>query len=78
MAAVIFALCLAVLGRAISVEAAINHVLLLSVDGLHSSDLSQFVSANPHSHLAKLGRTGTMHCFSVTHQCASTGCWSDV
>ena len=63
MAAVVLALCLAVLGRVISVEAAIDHVLLLSVDGLHSSDLSQFVAANPHSHLAKLERRGTLHFF---------------
>jgi Type I phosphodiesterase / nucleotide pyrophosphatase len=37
---------------------AIRHVLLLSVDGLHQSDLSWYVSHHPHSNLAALSRQG--------------------
>jgi Type I phosphodiesterase / nucleotide pyrophosphatase len=36
-----------------------RHVLLVSVDGLHASDLSQWVSTHPGSHLAQLSRRGT-------------------
>ena len=36
-----------------------RHVLLVSVDGLHASDLSQWVSTHPASHLAQLSRQGT-------------------
>jgi len=36
-----------------------QHVLLLSVDGLHASDLQQWIAAQPTSHLAQLSRTGT-------------------
>ena len=40
-----------------------KHVLLLSVDGLHESDLVRYVASHPHSALAELVRTGT----SYTH-----------
>jgi hypothetical protein len=36
-----------------------RHVLLISVDGLHASDLNQWIATNPHSELARLGRMGT-------------------
>ncbi|MGT2424805.1 alkaline phosphatase family protein [Amnibacterium kyonggiense] len=35
-----------------------RHVLLLSIDGLHESDLSGYVAAHPHSALAGLVRRG--------------------
>jgi predicted AlkP superfamily pyrophosphatase or phosphodiesterase len=38
---------------------AIKHVLLISVDGLHESDLAYYVRANPHSALARLVGDGT-------------------
>src|ERR1700751_2681760 len=37
----------------------IEHVLLLSVDGLHQSDLEWYVANHPSSELAKLVRGGT-------------------
>ncbi|TQL56711.1 alkaline phosphatase family protein [Oryzihumus leptocrescens] len=48
-----------------------RHVLLLSVDGLHQSDLDRYVLVHPGSALARLVRTGT----SYTH--ASTPVPSD-
>jgi len=39
-------------------SAAARHVLLLSIDGLHQSDLTWFVSTHPHSHLADLVHDG--------------------
>jgi Type I phosphodiesterase / nucleotide pyrophosphatase len=44
-----------------------RHVLLISVDGLHASDLSQWVSKHPNSALAKLSSVGTTY----THASAS-------
>jgi len=38
--------------------AAVQHVLLLSVDGLHQSDLAWYVQQHPSSALAKLTRSG--------------------
>jgi hypothetical protein len=35
-----------------------KHVLLISVDGMHQSDLDWYVAHHPHSTLAKLTRTG--------------------
>src|SRR5689334_21079770 len=35
-----------------------RHVLLISVDGLHQSDLAWWVRHNPHSYLALLSRYG--------------------
>src|SRR5215831_8764502 len=40
-------------------QGAAKHVLLISVDGLHASDLTRFVAANPASALATLARRGT-------------------
>jgi hypothetical protein len=39
-------------------EHAVQHVLLLSVDGLHQSDLEYYIDHNPSSALAKLTRDG--------------------
>ena len=36
----------------------IEHVLLLSIDGMHQVDLARFIAGNPHSHLAGLAATG--------------------
>ena len=36
-----------------------KHVLLISIDGLHASDLTRFVASNPASALAKLASRGT-------------------
>lgn len=38
-----------------------RHVLLLSVDGLHQSDLDWYVKAHPHSALASLVKDGTSY-----------------
>jgi Type I phosphodiesterase / nucleotide pyrophosphatase len=39
----------------------IRHVLLISVDGLHALDLSNFVAAHPESSLAELSRHGVTY-----------------
>jgi hypothetical protein len=49
----------------------IKHVLLISVDGLHALDLTNYVAAHPDSTLASLGRHG------VTYTNASTSTPSD-
>ncbi len=38
----------------------VEHVLVISVDGLHESDLTQWISEHPRSNLARLARAGTM------------------
>jgi hypothetical protein len=38
--------------------AKIKHVLLISVDGMHQSDLAWYVAKHPHSELAKLTKAG--------------------
>jgi hypothetical protein len=38
---------------------AVRHVLLISIDGFHASDLTRFIKANPSSALAKLAARGT-------------------
>jgi hypothetical protein len=45
-----------------------QHVLLLSVDGLHASDLSQWVAANPSSNLAALANGGTTYADASTSE----------
>ena len=35
-----------------------KHVLLLSIDGMHQSDLDWYVARHPHSTLARLARNG--------------------
>jgi hypothetical protein len=39
-------------------QARIDHVLLLSIDGMHALDLANYVKAQPASHLAQLSATG--------------------
>src|SRR5262245_35344110 len=39
----------------------VQHVLLLSVDGLHDVDLANFIAANPSSALAQLSATGVTY-----------------
>jgi hypothetical protein len=46
----------------------ITHVLLISIDGMHSQDLAQWVSANPSSTLAKLTATGVNYTNAFTTQ----------
>jgi hypothetical protein len=45
-----------------------QHVLLISVDGLHASDLSQWVAANPSSNLAALAAGGTTYTEASTSE----------
>ncbi|WP_430667250.1 alkaline phosphatase family protein [Jatrophihabitans telluris] len=44
-----------------SAHAASKHVLLLSVDGLHQSDLAYYIGKHPHSALATLVASGTSY-----------------
>jgi predicted AlkP superfamily pyrophosphatase or phosphodiesterase len=48
-----------------------GHVLLLSIDGLHASDLQRWIAANPTSALAQLAQTG------ITYSAARTPTPSD-
>lgn len=43
------------------VKAKTRHALLISVDGLHASDLAAYIAAHPNSTLAKLSRSGTTY-----------------
>jgi Type I phosphodiesterase / nucleotide pyrophosphatase len=45
-----------------------RHVLLVSVDGLHASDLSMWVKTHAQSHLAQLSRQGTTFSEASTSQ----------
>jgi Type I phosphodiesterase / nucleotide pyrophosphatase len=47
-------------------EAQVEHVLLVSVDGLHQSDLRWWVRHHPRSALARLARAGTEYRDAVT------------
>lgn len=53
------------------VASAQNHVLLLSVDGMHALDVARYVETNPKSALAELSRHG------VTYSNARTPSLSD-
>src|SRR5579862_2326739 len=46
----------------------VRHVLLISVDGLHALDLSNYVSAHPNSALAFLSRHGDTYTNATTSQ----------
>ena len=48
----------AMLPAVASHAANIEHVLLISVDGLHALDVANYVAAHPHSALAKLSHKG--------------------
>jgi len=52
-------------------DARIEHVLLISVDGLHALDVARFVESHPGSALAELASHGT------TYSNASTPAHSD-
>lgn len=43
-----------------------RHTLLISVDGLHASDLAQYIRENPNSTLAQLSRRGTTYTKALT------------
>jgi hypothetical protein len=45
-----------------------RHVLLLSVDGLHASDLHQWITQHPHSALAQLSQQGTTYSNALTSE----------
>jgi predicted AlkP superfamily pyrophosphatase or phosphodiesterase len=47
-------------------KATASHVLLLSVDGLHQSDLASYVHAHPTSALARLVDRGTSYTHALT------------
>lgn len=49
----------------------IDHVLLISVDGLHALDVANYIASHPHSAMARLARHG------VTYSNASTSSPSD-
>src|ERR1019366_8011007 len=43
-----------------------RHTLLISVDGLHASDLAQYIRQNPNSNLAQLSGRGTTYAKALT------------
>jgi len=43
-----------------------RHTLLISVDGLHASDLAQYIAENPNSTLARLSHRGTTYPKALT------------
>src|SRR5215469_11361665 len=43
-----------------------DHVLMISVDGLHAIDLSNYIAANPMSTLATLAATGVRYPNALT------------
>lgn len=47
-------------------RARVEHVLLISVDGLHGLDLTRYISEHPTSTLARLGRHGTTFANATT------------
>ncbi len=42
-------------------QGSINHVLLVSVDGMHALDLAIYIDSHPHSALARLRKTGIFY-----------------
>jgi hypothetical protein len=49
-----------------SLPAVVQHVLLISVDGLHQSDLAWYIQTHPHSTLAKLAAQGVDYSAAFT------------
>src|SRR5215831_11365092 len=47
--------------RSVGAAALADHVLLLSIDGMHAADLTRYVSAHPRSTLARLSHHGTTY-----------------
>ncbi len=58
------ALCLC--GGAATAAPAYQHVLLISIDGMHSIDLANYVAAHPSSALATLAKTGVAYTGALT------------
>ena len=46
----------------------VSHVLLISVDGLHSLDAARYIASHPQSALAELASHGTMYTDANTPQ----------
>src|SRR5215472_16991618 len=67
VAFVLLAICLAAIPIFFTVEGVaaspnhIQHVLLLSIDGMHEQDLARYVQLNPNSALAHLTNLGTTY-----------------
>src|ERR1017187_2294184 len=53
----------------------IKHVLLISVDGMHQSDLRWYVANHPNSTLAKLVHSGSEYTNAATSNPSSLGGW---
>ncbi len=53
-------------GAAAAAPAPYAHVLLISVDGLHALDLSNYAASHPNSTLARLARGGTVYRQAMT------------
>jgi hypothetical protein len=73
----VFVLCLSLLGSIFTVAAArpdskgemkVEHVLLISVDGLHALDVSKYIASHPHSALAQLASHGVTYTGANTPQ----------
>jgi len=55
------ALAAALLAAAPAQAASYQHVLLISIDGLHQADLARFIETHPRSTLARLAKTGKIY-----------------
>src|SRR4051812_27809358 len=65
-AGIISALALGPVANASAAEASYKHVLLISIDGLHSLDLGNYVASHPDSTLASLVHTGVVYPNALT------------
>lgn len=45
----------------------IDHVVLISVDGLHAIDVQNYIESHPHSAFARLSRQGVTYSLSLIH-----------
>lgn len=55
---IVFSISLAVSAHTALHRKPIDHVVLISVDGMHALDLERFIAAHPHSNLAQLANQG--------------------
>ncbi len=62
----LLAACAALCAMTAVANAKIEHVVLISVDGLHASDLARFVAKNPQSTLATLAAHGVTYSNAMT------------
>src|SRR4051794_20274749 len=53
-------------GAGLAASAKIEHVLLISVDGLHAVDVANFIKGHPNSALAQLSKTGVTYSQAFT------------